>query len=179
MPFARAKVVLLAAFVAVASASRAQASERVSLQWNAPEGCPLRAEVLAEVGIDRRLVYVTNAVKHFKFEPRGKRRIHKKPAMPEIRACSAWLRAEVEAIGPRMILCLGASAAQSFMGPGFRLLARRGEVLTDTPWAPWWMATYHPSALLRMPDEAARAEARRAFGADLRRVAEEMGAATS
>ena len=132
-------------------------------------------EVLGEVGIDRRLVYVTNAVKHFKFEPRGKRRIHSKPAMPEIRACSAWLRAEVEAIGPRMIVCLGASAAQSFQGPGFRLLAHRGEVLTDTPWAPWWMATYHPSALLRMPDEAARAQARRAFVADLRRVAEEMG----
>ncbi len=133
-------------------------------------------EVLGEVGIDRRLVYVTNAVKHFKFEPRGKRRIHSKPALPEIRACSAWLRAEVEALGPRMIVCLGASAAQSFMGPGFRLLAHRGEVFADTGWAPWWMATYHPSALLRMPEERAREEARRAFTEDLRRVAEGMGA---
>ncbi len=96
--------------------------------------------------------------------------------MTEIRACSPWLRAEVEAVRPARIVCLGASAAQSFMGPGFRLMQRRGEVI-ETPWAPWWMATYHPSALLRMPDEAAREEAMRAFTADLGRLAEDLGRA--
>lgn len=132
-------------------------------------------ETLAEVGIARSQLYVTNAVKHFKFEMRGKRRIHKRPSPGEIRSCSPWLRAEVEAVAPRMILCLGASAAHSFFGPGFRLTDRRGEVL-ETPWAPWWMATYHPSALLRMPDEAARSEARRAFTADLATLARGIAA---
>lgn len=128
---------------------------------------------LREVGLDRRDLYVTNAVKHFKFEERGKRRIHARPSGPEIRACTPWLRAEVEVIRPPRIVCLGASAARSFMGPEFRLTQRRGEVM-ETPFAPWWMATYHPAAILRMPDEAARAEALRAFTADLGRLAEDL-----
>jgi DNA polymerase len=132
-------------------------------------------QVLEEVGIDRkRDVYVTNAVKHFKFEPRGKRRIHSKPTAREVAACRPWLEAEIELIKPSIVVCLGATAAQSLLGSGFRVTKHRGEPITDQPWAPWVMATYHPSALLRMPDEAARHEARVDFANDLRQVAKQI-----
>ncbi|MDY7227869.1 UdgX family uracil-DNA binding protein [Hyalangium rubrum] len=130
-------------------------------------------EVLARVGIRREDTYVTNAVKHFGWTGDEKRRLHATPNRREVLACKAWLEAEVAAVKPRMIVCLGATAAQTFLGPGFRINRSRGQVF-ETPWTPWWMATFHPSALLRMPDEQAREEARAHFEADLRRVAERL-----
>jgi DNA polymerase len=138
-------------------------------------------EVLREVGLPRSELYVTNAVKHFKYkyqtEPRGPRRIHQKPAYGEIRACSSWLRHEVAAIKPDAIVCLGASAAQSFMGSGFRMARGRGQVFEGTPFAPWWMATHHPAAILRTPGAADRERARRELAGDLRKLAERVGSA--
>lgn len=110
---------------------------------------------LAAAGIDRRRAYVTNAVKHFKWEPRGKRRIHQKPAAGELRACRPWLDAEIAVVRPRAIVCLGATAAQALLGGGFRVTARRGE-LVASPLAPLVLATVHPSSILRAPDDAAR-----------------------
>jgi uracil-DNA glycosylase len=130
-------------------------------------------EALVEAGIDRGEVFVTNAVKHFKWEPRGKKRIHAKPAVGEVRACRPWLETELAIVKPRVIVCLGATAAQSLMGAQFRITVERGKFF-ETPWAPWLTATYHPSALLRMPDEDARLEARALFVADLRGVAERL-----
>jgi DNA polymerase len=130
-------------------------------------------EVLREVGLPRSELYVTNAVKHFKYQmdPRGPRRIHQKPAYGEIRACSSWLRHEVAAIKPDAIVCLGASAAQSFMGSGFRMARSRGQAFEGTPFAPWWMATHHPAAILRTPGAADRARARRELAEDLQQLA--------
>jgi uracil-DNA glycosylase len=129
---------------------------------------------MVKAGIPRDEAYVTNAVKHFKFEPRGTRRIHAKPSAREVAACRPWLEAEIEAIKPKMIVCLGATAAQSLLGSGFRVTKQRGQPITDTNWAPWVMATVHPSALLRAPDEAAREEMFAAFLADLKKVARAM-----
>lgn len=123
-------------------------------------------ELLSRAGILRSEVYVTNAVKHFKFERRGKRRLHERPNTREVKACRAWLMAEVEAVKPELILCLGATAAQSFCGAEFRITRDRGKPMT-TPWADWFMATYHPSALLRAPDAASRARMEGEFLADL------------
>ena len=123
-------------------------------------------ELLTKAGILRSEVYVTNAVKHFKFERRGKRRLHERPNAREVQACRAWLMAEVRAVKPELILCLGATAAQSFCGPEFRVTRDRGKPMS-TPWADWFMATYHPSALLRAPDEASRARMERELFADL------------
>ncbi len=134
----------------------------------------LLEQFLARAGLSRSEIYVTNAVKHFKFERLPtKRRLHMRPVRSEVEACRAWLLAEVEAIKPEMILCLGATAAQSFCGPQFRVQRDRGKP-TSTPWAPWWMATYHPSALLRAPDEAARQEMERQFVADLATTREQL-----
>jgi uracil-DNA glycosylase family protein len=135
-----------------------------------PSGALLN-EVLEEVGIDREKLYVTNAVKHFKFELRGKRRIHSKPSAREVAACRPWLEAEIHAVKPKLIVCLGATAAQSLMGAGFRLTHHRGEPQLDTQWAPWLLATVHPSSLLRLPDPQARAEGRAKFAEDLAMVA--------
>src|ERR1700681_2348638 len=106
---------------------------------------------LVEAGIDRKKVYVTNAVKHFKWEPRGKRRIHKKPNAAEIAACRPWLDAELDALKPKAVVCLGATAAQLFFGKTFRVTKHRGEIL-ESPLAPRVMATVHPSSILRAPD---------------------------
>ena len=125
---------------------------------------------LIEAGIDRKKVYVTNAVKHFKWEPRGKRRIHKKPNAIEIAACRPWLDAEIAAIRPNVIVCLGATAAQSLLGRDFRVTMHRGEFL-KSDLAPHVMATVHPSSILRAPDEAARHEEMKLFIADLKKVA--------
>ncbi len=124
---------------------------------------------LVEAGIDRSDVYVTNAVKHFKFEERGKRRIHKKPTMPEVRACRPWLEAEVSVIHPQVIVCLGATATQSILGPNYRLTKERGKFVQH-PWARYVTATVHPSAILRAPDEEQRHVQYRAFVADLKRA---------
>ena len=132
-------------------------------------------EVLRRVGLARERLYVTNAVKHFGWREAGPgdgpQRLHAKPGRAEVLACNAWLQAEVEAVRPRFVLALGATAAQAFLGPGFRLALSRGQVF-QTPQAPWWMATFHPSALLRMPDARAREQARAHFEQDLRALAE-------
>jgi DNA polymerase len=128
-------------------------------------------EVLSEAGIAREEVYVTNVVKHFKWEPRGKRRIHAKPNAGEIKACRPWLEAELALIKPRIVVCLGATAAQALMGPKFKVTQERGKFF-ETQWAPWLTATIHPSAILRMPEEAMRREARAQLVEDLRRVAD-------
>ena len=109
---------------------------------------------LESAGIDRREVYVTNAVKHFKWEPRGKMRLHKKPNALEIAACRPWLEVEIEAVQPQVIVCLGATAAQDLLGPQFRLTKHRGEVF-PTKYGPV-TATIHPSAILRMPEPEAK-----------------------
>jgi uracil-DNA glycosylase len=125
---------------------------------------------LAEAEIDRRKVYVTNTVKHFKWEPRGKLRIHKKPSMREIHACRPWLEAELEAVRPELIVCLGAVAAQSLLGSKFKITQSHGEV-QKTEGLPPIIATLHPSAILRARSEEDRDHDTRIFLEDLRRVA--------
>jgi uracil-DNA glycosylase len=124
---------------------------------------------LVEAGIDRSLVYVTNAVKHFKFEERGKRRLHKKPNGMEIRACRPWLEAEINLIQPQIIVCLGATAAQSIFGGMYRLTKERG-LFVQNSWAPHVTSTVHPSAILRAPDEEQRHLEYEKFVADLKKV---------
>jgi uracil-DNA glycosylase len=130
-------------------------------------------EALAEAGIGRKKVYVTNAVKHFKWEPRGKRRIHKKPSTAEIAACRPWLDAEIAAFHPKIIVCLGATAAQSLLGRDFRVTQHRGEFL-KSPLAPVVMATVHPSSILRAPDEQTRHTEMKRFIADLKKISQAL-----
>jgi uracil-DNA glycosylase family protein len=134
----------------------------------------LLGEALEEAGIDRRAVYVTNAVKHFKFTRRGKRRIHKRPAADEIAACRPWLDAELEAVKPRAVMALGATAAQAMFGRSFRVTRERGRPV-DSDLAPVAMATVHPSSVLRAPDEESRRGERAALVSDLRALARELG----
>jgi uracil-DNA glycosylase len=122
---------------------------------------------LADAGIDRAAIYVTNVVKHFKFEERGKRRIHKKPRAGEISACRPWLDTEIALVKPRIIVCLGATAAQELLGAQFRVTQHRG-VFVASPLAPRVLATVHPSSILRAPDDAARRREMEAFTDDLR-----------
>ncbi len=126
--------------------------------------------LLTEAGIDRKKVYVTNAVKHFKWEPRGKRRIHKKPNAREIEACRPWLDAEIADLRPSVIVCLGATAAQALLGPAFRVTQHRGEFV-ESPLAPHVMATVHPSSILRAPDEKTRHDQEKEFVRDIARIA--------
>jgi uracil-DNA glycosylase len=128
---------------------------------------------LAEAGIDRKVVYVTNVVKHFKFEPRGKRRIHAKPNGAEIAACRPWLETEIALVKPRVLVCLGATAAQALLGKSFKVSQQRG-TFVDSPLAPRVTATVHPSSILRAPDDDSRHEETARFVADLRRVAAEL-----
>lgn len=129
---------------------------------------------LAEAGIDRSRTYVTNTVKHFKWVPRGTRRIHSKPSAVEIEACFPWLEAEIAAVGPRIIVALGATAAQALFGKAFRVTRDRGR-LVPSNLAPYALATVHPSALLRAPDEETRHREIRRFIDDLRKIAEIVG----
>ena len=124
---------------------------------------------LAEAGIDRKQVYVTNVVKHFKWEPRGKRRIHKKPNAAEIAACRPWLDAEIAAVRPKVLVCLGATAAQALLGRDFRVTQHRGEFIKSTI-APRVMATVHPSSILRAPDDETRHQEMRRFVQDLSKI---------
>jgi DNA polymerase len=124
---------------------------------------------LAEAGIPRTDVYVTNAVKHFKFEERGKRRIHKKPSLGEVRACHPWLEAELAIIHPRVIGCLGATAAQSILGNQFRITKDRGRPI-EVPSTGIVVATVHPSAILRAPDAERRQLEYRGFVKDLQTI---------
>lgn len=125
---------------------------------------------LEEAGIDRKQTYVTNVVKHFKWEPRGKRRIHKKPNAVEIAACRPWLEAEIALIKPEVIVALGATAAQALLGPQFRVTKQRGQFIESTL-APYVMATVHPSSILRAPDDETRHLEYRRFVDDLKKLA--------
>jgi uracil-DNA glycosylase len=129
--------------------------------------------MLQECGIDRDTVYVTNAVKHFKWEPRGKRRLHAKPSAREMAACRPWLDAELRVVKPKLVVCLGATAAQQLMGLKFRITRERGKVIAG-PNALSILTTYHPSAVLRAPDDQ-RAKMREEVLADLKRAARYVG----
>lgn len=131
---------------------------------------------LAAAGIDRCAVYITNAVKHFSWEARGKWRIHKKPKPDQVRACRPWLEAEIYALRPQIVVCLGATAAQAILGAQFRVTRRRGEFLSS-PLAPTVMATVHPAAILRAPDDPSRHAAMRSFIADLKKVGARLAVA--
>ena len=126
-------------------------------------------KALAEAGIDRDETYVTNAVKHFKWEPRGKRRIHKKPNSIEIAACKPWLEAELSVLKPDVVVCLGATAAQALLGKDFRVSTQRGQLI-QSDLAPNVIATVHPSSLLRAPDEETRRIETKRFVDDLKEV---------
>jgi uracil-DNA glycosylase family protein len=124
---------------------------------------------LEEAGIDRREAYVTNVVKHFKWEPRGKRRIHSKPNAAEVGACLPWLTAELELVHPACLVCLGATAAQALLGKAFRVSTQRGTFVPSSL-APHVLATVHPSSILRAPGDDEREQQMRAFVHDLRKV---------
>src|SRR5258707_7568388 len=126
---------------------------------------------LEAAGIDRSRAYVTNAVKHFKWVPRGTRRIHSKPNSMEIAACFPWLEAEIAAVKPRIVVALGATAAQALFGKAFRVTRDRGRLI-PSKWAPYAMATVHPSSLLRAPDEETRHRETTRFIEDLKKIAE-------
>ena len=130
-------------------------------------------DALDEAGIDRSRAYVTNIVKHFKWVPRGKRRIHKKPGMTEINACKPWLEAEIATVQPRALVCLGSTAAQGLLGRDFKVTQRRGE-LVDSPLAEIVMATVHPSSILRAGDEESRKLELKAFVEDLATLARSL-----
>jgi len=127
-------------------------------------------KALEEAGIAREATYVTNAVKHFKFEPRGKKRIHKRPNTTEIVACRPWLEAELKLVKPRALMCLGATAAQALLGKSFRVTEERGQRVASEL-APVVMATVHPSSLLRAPSAEDREREYKQFVADLRALA--------
>jgi uracil-DNA glycosylase family protein len=124
-------------------------------------------EALAEAGIDRDDAYLTNVVKHFKWQARGKRRIHQKPNATEIAACRPWVEAELTVVSPRVLVCLGATAAQALLGRSVRVTRDRGRPLEST-YAPVAFATVHPSSILRAPDDESRRRERRLFVDDLR-----------
>jgi len=147
--------------------------DRAGKPFVGPAGS-LLDRALEDVGVDRRKVYVTNVVKHFKFEPRGKRRIHKKPGAEEIAACRPWLETELRLVKPRILVCLGATAAQALLGRTFRLTQHRG-TFVESDLAPLVTATVHPSSILRAPDEAARHAEYERFVQDLGMVAAELG----
>ena len=135
-----------------------------------PAGKLLR-KAMEEAGIDPRDTYITNAVKHFKFITRGKRRIHQKPRTVEIQACRPWLEAEMRVVRPEIVVALGATAAQALMGPRFRLTQHRGEILSSDL-APRLIATVHPSAILRAPDDEARHRELGKFIEDLKQISD-------
>ena len=128
---------------------------------------------LEEAGIDRGLVYVTNVVKHFKWEPRGKRRIHAKPNSAEIGACRPWLETEIALVKPHVLVCLGATAAQALLGRSFKVSRQRGRFV-PSDLAPRVTATVHPSSILRAPDDDARHVEMKRFVDDLKKVAAEV-----
>ena len=130
-------------------------------------------EALEEAGIDRRHVYITNAVKHFKWKPQGKRRLHQKPNAAEINACRPWLDAEIAVVKPHLLVLLGATAAQALLGRDFRVSVQRGQLM-ERPALPPMMATVHPSSILRAPDDETREIEMRAFVQDLKRVAQHL-----
>lgn len=139
--------------------------DRIGRPFVGPAG-KLLDEAIEEAGLERSKLYVTNAVKHFNFEPRGKFRLHKRPPVTAIKACMPWLEAELKAVKPAVVVLMGATAAQAIFGPAFRITRERGRLL-EHGLARHVIATLHPSAILRAPDEAARKEGRAALIADL------------
>jgi uracil-DNA glycosylase len=137
-----------------------------------PAGRVLDA-ALEEAGIDRSRVYITNAVKHFKWKPQGKRRLHQKPNAAEINACRPWLDAEIAAVKPHLLVLLGATAAQALLGRDFRVSLQRGQLIERSGLPPM-IATVHPSSILRAPDDETRELEMRAFVQDLKRVAQHL-----
>jgi uracil-DNA glycosylase len=127
-------------------------------------------DALQAAGIDRNQVYITNAVKHFKWKPVGKRRLHQKPNAAEINACRPWLDAEIAVVEPHILVCLGATAAQALLGRDFRVTLQRGQFI-ERPGLPLLMATVHPSSILRAPDDESREVEMQAFVTDLKRLA--------
>jgi DNA polymerase len=146
--------------------------DRVGKVFVGPAGRELD-KALEAVGIDRADVYITNVVKHFKFEERGKRRIHQKPGKREVDACMPWLRAELDVVKPTALLLLGATAGKALLGESFKLTQSRGRPL-DSDLAELVVATIHPSAILRARDDASRQAQRESFTADLRAVADSL-----
>jgi len=144
--------------------------DRAGAPFVGPAG-KLLDQALEEAGIDRKLVYVTNAVKHFKWKARGKRRIHDKPSWSEIAACRPWLDQELAAVKPRVLVLLGASAAQALLGRRVTLKSLRGRTIEEPELAPFLVATLHPSAALRAPDSEGRKAMLGEIVADLRRAA--------
>ena len=151
--------------------------DKQGLPFVGPAG-RLLDEALDEAGIAREEVYVTNAVKHFRWEARGKRRLHKKPTTRQIEACKPWLMAEILMVEPKAIVCLGATAAQSMLGKDFRITKHRGK-LFKSEHAGWLTATYHLSAILRAPDREDRHRMREEFVKDLRHVAAKLSVAAN
>ena len=148
--------------------------DRAGQPFVGPAGRELDKGLVA-AGIDRKDAYVTNVVKHFKFEERGRRRIHQTPKRFEIDACKPWLDEELKQVKPEALVLLGATAAKAILGSSFRVTQHRGELLEEAELAPIVTATIHPSAILRGPDEATRQEEREAFAADLANVAQALG----
>jgi DNA polymerase len=146
--------------------------DRAGEPFVGPAGTLLR-EALTEAGFDRSDVYLTNAVKHFKWTPRGKKRLHEKPNRGEVLACRFWLEQEIAHIEPRAIVALGATAAQTVLGPSVRVLRDRGTPIAS-PLAPLVTLTVHPSSILRAPDAESRHAARRQFVADLRKIRKQL-----
>ncbi|MGK4006621.1 UdgX family uracil-DNA binding protein [Sorangium sp. So ce1036] len=147
--------------------------DRAGKPFVGPAG-QLLDRALEAAGIDRSRAYVTNVVKHFKWEPRGKRRIHQRPDAREIRACLPWLAAEIAVVRPEVVVCLGATAAQALLGSSFRVTRERGRIVAS-PLAPRTLATVHPASILRVPDEAARRAELSRFIADLSAAARALG----
>ena len=146
--------------------------DRKGLPFVGPAG-RLLDRALDAAGVDRKHLYVTNAVKHFKWEPRGKRRLHKTPAQREIEACEQWLQGEIDAIRPQVIVCMGATAAKALLGSAFRVSTMRGRFV-ESPHAPYVFATLHPSALLRLREEGEREEQFQLFVEDLSLIHEAL-----
>lgn len=143
--------------------------DRAGHPFVGPAGTLLR-KAMTQAGIDPKSAYITNAVKHFKFIERGKKRIHQKPKTIEIRACEPWLEAELQVVHPEIVVALGATAAQALLGNAFRLTKHRGEILSS-PLAPRVLATVHPSSILRAPDSATRTREMGKFLEDLKQIA--------
>jgi DNA polymerase len=147
--------------------------DRMGEPFVGPAG-QLLDDALAAAGIDREQIYLTNVVKHFKWKPQGRRRLHDKPNLTEIRACRPWLDAEIAAVRPKVLGCLGATAAQALLGKDFRVTTQRGQPI-ESPLAPYVVATIHPSAILRVPDDADRRAQMERFIADLREIKRLLG----
>lgn len=127
-------------------------------------------KALVAAGIARDEIYVTNAVKHFKWEPKGNQHIHKKPNASEVAACRPWLDAELQVLKPTVLVCLGATAAQALLGRDFRVSQQRGQLMASSL-APYVIATVHPSSILRAPDHESRQRETELFIADLKKIA--------